>query len=116
MTFAHCFAWQFVKDSGRYVEENKLKVALVSPPNSPVLSPINGTMNQGIDYDASIPIEPVLNRVGVLAPVQTVRSTLSTFLALKIKLLIVLTYIHVYTHICTYMCDCIYLLKGIYIF
>ncbi|MBA0803572.1 hypothetical protein Gohar_013766, partial [Gossypium harknessii] len=41
----------FVKDSGRYIEENKLKVALVSPPDSPVLSPINGTMNQGMDYD-----------------------------------------------------------------
>ncbi|XP_012492601.1 vesicle-associated protein 2-2 [Gossypium raimondii] len=41
----------FVKDSGKYIEENKLKVALVSPPDSPVLSPINGTMNQGMDYD-----------------------------------------------------------------
>ncbi|XP_021281575.1 vesicle-associated protein 2-2-like [Herrania umbratica] len=62
----------FVKDSGRYIEENKLKVALVSPPHSPVLSPINGTMNQGLDYDASIPKEPVLSRVGVLVPPQTV--------------------------------------------
>ncbi|KAK6289043.1 hypothetical protein POUND7_000584 [Theobroma cacao] len=62
----------FVKDSGRYIEDNKLKVALVSPPHSPVLSPINGTMNQGVDYDASIPKEPVLSRVGVLAPPQTV--------------------------------------------
>ncbi|XVE90142.1 hypothetical protein DITRI_Ditri20bG0054100 [Diplodiscus trichospermus] len=61
----------FVKDSGRYIEENKLKVVLVSPPNSPVLSPINGTMNQGIDYDASIPKEAVLNRVGITAPLQT---------------------------------------------
>ncbi|XWS57842.1 hypothetical protein CRYUN_Cryun09bG0208600 [Craigia yunnanensis] len=62
----------FVKDSGRYIEENKLKVALVSPPNSPVLSPINGTTNHEIDYDASIPKEPVLDRVGILAPLQTV--------------------------------------------
>ncbi|XVF06551.1 hypothetical protein REPUB_Repub06bG0058900 [Reevesia pubescens] len=61
----------FVKDSGRYIEENKLKVALVSPPHSPVLSPINGTMNQGIHYDDSIPKEP-LNRVGIIAPLQTV--------------------------------------------
>ncbi|KAE8722268.1 Vesicle-associated protein 1-2 [Hibiscus syriacus] len=30
----------FVKDSGRYIEENKLKVALISPPHSPVLSPL----------------------------------------------------------------------------
>ena len=34
--------------------------------------PVNGTMNQGIVYDASILKEPVLNRVGILAPLQTV--------------------------------------------
>ncbi|XVF30872.1 hypothetical protein REPUB_Repub16aG0095100 [Reevesia pubescens] len=62
----------FVKDSGRYIEDNKLKVALVSPPHSPVLSPMNGTMNQGRDYDASIPKESVLSRVEILSPLQTV--------------------------------------------
>ncbi|KAI8021681.1 Vesicle-associated protein 2-2 [Camellia lanceoleosa] len=36
----------FAKDDVRYVEENKLKVVLVSPPNSPVLSPINITLKQ----------------------------------------------------------------------
>ncbi|XP_039022534.1 vesicle-associated protein 2-2-like [Hibiscus syriacus] len=51
----------FVKDNGRYIEENKLKVALVSP-HSPVLSPINGRMNQGMDYD----------RVGIPASLPTV--------------------------------------------
>ncbi|KAK8634172.1 hypothetical protein V6N13_015000 [Hibiscus sabdariffa] len=46
----------FAKDSGRYIEENKLKVALISPSNSPVLSPINGTMNPRMDYNrAGIP-------------------------------------------------------------
>ncbi|XWS58492.1 hypothetical protein CRYUN_Cryun08bG0038900 [Craigia yunnanensis] len=62
----------FVKNSGRYIEENKLEVALVSPPHSPVLSPMNGIMNQGIDYDASIPKEPVLSKVGILSSLQTV--------------------------------------------
>ncbi|OMO58011.1 Major sperm protein [Corchorus capsularis] len=62
----------FVKDNGRYVEENKLKVVLVSPPPSPVLSPINGTMNQGIDYDSSIPKETTLTKVGIIAPLLTV--------------------------------------------
>ncbi|KAL4355188.1 hypothetical protein GQ457_06G017550 [Hibiscus cannabinus] len=47
----------FVKDSGRYIEENKLKVALTSSP-----PPHNGTMNQGMDYD----------RVGIPAPLPTV--------------------------------------------
>ena len=34
--------------------------------------PVNGKMNQGIDYDASISKESVLNRVGILATLQTV--------------------------------------------
>ncbi|KAL5566994.1 hypothetical protein UlMin_030158 [Ulmus minor] len=45
-------ASMFVKD-GKYVEEKKLKVILISPPNSPTLSPINGTMKQEVDRDAS---------------------------------------------------------------
>ncbi|KAK8542924.1 hypothetical protein V6N13_136527 [Hibiscus sabdariffa] len=62
----------FVKDSGRYIEEHKLKVALVSPPNLPVSSTINGTRNQGTDHNASIQKEPEFSRVGIHAPLQTV--------------------------------------------
>ncbi|KAA3486455.1 vesicle-associated protein 2-2-like isoform X1 [Gossypium australe] len=69
----------FVKDSGRYIEEHKLKVAFISPPHSPVWSTINGTVNQGTDYDASIPKEPEFSRFGIHAPLQTVRYALSTF-------------------------------------
>ncbi|GAB4835893.1 hypothetical protein Ancab_000812 [Ancistrocladus abbreviatus] len=36
----------FAKEDGKHVEERKLKVIFVSPPQSPVLSPINGTMKQ----------------------------------------------------------------------
>ncbi|GMJ11269.1 vamp/synaptobrevin-associated protein 27-2 [Hibiscus trionum] len=61
----------FVKGSGRYIEEHKLKVALVSPPQFPVSSTINGTRNQGTDYNASIPKEPEFSRVGIHAPLQT---------------------------------------------
>ncbi|KAF7138437.1 hypothetical protein RHSIM_Rhsim07G0176500 [Rhododendron simsii] len=43
----------FTKDVGRYIEEDKLTVILVSPPNSPVLSPINGTLKQVPAYEAS---------------------------------------------------------------
>ncbi|KAF8017923.1 hypothetical protein BT93_H2974 [Corymbia citriodora subsp. variegata] len=39
----------FVKAEGRYVEENKLRVSLISPPHSPDLSPINGTFKQGLN-------------------------------------------------------------------
>lgn len=37
----------FVKDVGKYVNEVKLKVALISPSESPVVSPINGVLKQG---------------------------------------------------------------------
>ncbi|XP_062144903.1 vesicle-associated protein 2-2-like [Alnus glutinosa] len=43
----------FAKDGGKYIEENKLRVILVSPPHSPVLSPINGALKQGLAYEAS---------------------------------------------------------------
>ncbi|XP_044498447.1 vesicle-associated protein 2-2-like [Mangifera indica] len=58
-------ASMFTKDDGRYIQENKLKVTLISPPNSPVLSPINGSLKQGPDYEASIPKDPV-SRVQIL--------------------------------------------------
>ncbi|KAK7264582.1 hypothetical protein RJT34_32191 [Clitoria ternatea] len=32
----------FAKDSGKYIEEKKLRVVLISPPSSPVLLPVNG--------------------------------------------------------------------------
>ncbi|GFY94828.1 vamp/synaptobrevin-associated protein 27-2 [Actinidia rufa] len=41
----------FAKDAGRYVEENKLKVILVSPPNYPALSALNGTFKQAPPED-----------------------------------------------------------------
>ena len=100
---------QFVKHSGRYIEENKLKVALVSPPHSPVLSPINGTMNQGIDYDASIPKEPVLSTVGILPSLQTVRSTYFViFVALnKVTYTSLYTQMHVYLYLHYLFCSVI---------
>ncbi|KEH32268.1 putative vesicle-associated membrane-protein-associated protein [Medicago truncatula] len=36
----------FAKDTGKYVEEKKLKVVLISPPSSPVLLPVNGDIKQ----------------------------------------------------------------------
>ncbi|RZB54807.1 Vesicle-associated protein 2-2 [Glycine soja] len=34
----------FAKDSGKFIEEKKLRVVLISPPSSPVLLPVNGDM------------------------------------------------------------------------
>lgn len=36
----------FSKDNGRYIEEKKLRVFLVSPPQSPVLQQVNRTLNE----------------------------------------------------------------------
>ncbi|KAH1192084.1 Vesicle-associated protein 2-2 [Glycine max] len=41
----------FVKDGSKYIEENKLKVTLICPPNSPDLSPINGDFKNGLDHE-----------------------------------------------------------------
>jgi hypothetical protein len=44
----------FAKDSGAYIEEYKLRVVLVSPPNSPVLLPVNnGASKQEPSYEPS---------------------------------------------------------------
>ncbi|XP_057963490.1 vesicle-associated protein 2-2-like [Malania oleifera] len=56
-------ASMFSKDDGRYIEESKLRVILISPPHSPVLSPINGTLKQVPSYEASVENNQVLRKV-----------------------------------------------------
>lgn len=46
---SHLSFYQFSMEEGRYVENNKLQVSLISPPHSPDLSPINGTFKQGLN-------------------------------------------------------------------
>ncbi|WOG84309.1 hypothetical protein DCAR_0103492 [Daucus carota subsp. sativus] len=58
----------FAKD-GRYIEEKKLRVILVSPPNSPIHSPVNGTAKQV--YDVPTPEEQHPNYTGNFSPPQT---------------------------------------------
>ncbi|KAJ1387477.1 Vesicle-associated membrane-protein-associated protein [Sesbania bispinosa] len=41
----------FVKDGSRYIEEYKLKVVLISPPDSPEFSPINGDSKNGLNHE-----------------------------------------------------------------
>ncbi|GAU21400.1 hypothetical protein TSUD_32290 [Trifolium subterraneum] len=41
----------FVKDGVRCIEENKLKVALISPPDSPELVPVNGNSKNGFAHE-----------------------------------------------------------------
>ncbi|XP_022143133.1 vesicle-associated protein 2-2-like [Momordica charantia] len=42
-------ASMFSKDGGKYIEEDKLKVALISPLNSPILSPTDGELDEIMD-------------------------------------------------------------------
>ncbi|KAK7387853.1 hypothetical protein VNO78_22649 [Psophocarpus tetragonolobus] len=49
----------FSKDSGKYIEEKKLRVVLISPPSSPVLLPVNGDMK----HDPSNEINAQKDRV-----------------------------------------------------
>lgn len=72
---ADCFIWQFAKDDGRYIQENKLRVILISPPNSPVLSPINGVLKQGPTYESSSLKDPVFSKFEILTPPHTVRES-----------------------------------------
>ncbi|KAL5983935.1 hypothetical protein ACLOJK_018033 [Asimina triloba] len=44
----------FTKQNGSFIEENKLRVALVSPSPSPVLLPNNGDLKQEPAHEASI--------------------------------------------------------------
>ncbi|KAJ6974462.1 vesicle-associated protein 1-2-like isoform X2 [Populus alba x Populus x berolinensis] len=62
----------FAKDNGNHVEEVKMRVALISPPESPVLSPINGVLNQGPFFEPSVLKDPLQNRVEILTPPQTI--------------------------------------------
>nr|GMD80570.1 vesicle-associated protein 2-2-like [Ipomoea batatas] len=36
----------FTKDEGKYIQENKIRVFLISPPQSPVLQPVNGVLKE----------------------------------------------------------------------
>lgn len=67
------FVWQFNKDDGKYIEEIKLKVALISPPESPVLSPINGMLKQEPLLGASVLRDPVFSKVENTTPPHMVR-------------------------------------------
>ncbi|KAF9670030.1 hypothetical protein SADUNF_Sadunf13G0026100 [Salix dunnii] len=60
----------FAKDNGKHVEEVKMRVAFISPPESPVLSPINGVLKQGPFFEPSVLKDPVENRVETLTPPQ----------------------------------------------
>lgn len=58
----------FTKEKGGYIEENKLKVVLVSPSPSPVLVPINGSLKQEPPHAPSNLKDQLLSGVENLPP------------------------------------------------
>ncbi|XP_009624922.1 vesicle-associated protein 2-2 isoform X2 [Nicotiana tabacum] len=62
----------FNKDNRKSIEECKLRVVLVSPPNSPVLQPANGVSKQGAPIETSMQQENFPSGVENLPPAQTV--------------------------------------------
>ncbi|KAF8401559.1 hypothetical protein HHK36_012501 [Tetracentron sinense] len=69
----------FARDNGKYIEENKLKVVLISPPHSPVLLPNNGALKQEPTYEASILKDQVLSGLENLPPPPKVAKTVEEF-------------------------------------
>ncbi|KAF9681661.1 hypothetical protein SADUNF_Sadunf05G0025200 [Salix dunnii] len=60
----------FAKNENKHIEEVKMKVALISSPESTVLSPTNEVLKQGPCFEPSVLKGSVLNRVEILNPPQ----------------------------------------------
>lgn len=58
----------FAKDSGKHLEEYKLRVVLVSPSHSPVLLPINGVLKNEPSYESSTQKDILVRGAGNLPP------------------------------------------------
>uniref|UniRef100_A0A2P2J9V4 Vesicle-associated protein 1-2 isoform X3 n=1 Tax=Rhizophora mucronata TaxID=61149 RepID=A0A2P2J9V4_RHIMU len=58
----------FAKDDGKFIEEVKLKVVLISPPQSPVLLPINQEFREGLFSDAPVRKDQILKKIEILSP------------------------------------------------
>ncbi|KAJ7978045.1 vesicle-associated protein 1-2-like [Quillaja saponaria] len=62
----------FVKEESEYVEQHKLRVTLITPPNSPELFPIDGASKNELTHEGSIERDQMLGRVETLSPQTTV--------------------------------------------
>ncbi|XP_023528129.1 vesicle-associated protein 2-2-like isoform X1 [Cucurbita pepo subsp. pepo] len=58
----------FARDSGKHIEEKKLKVFLVSPTPTPVLLPINGELKLNSNYENSMPRDGMQTGVENIPP------------------------------------------------
>lgn len=69
------YARQFAKDSGKHIEEKKLKVFLVSATPPPVLLPINGELKLDSNRETSMPRDRMQTGVENIPPPHKVRLT-----------------------------------------
>ncbi|XP_022761207.1 vesicle-associated protein 2-2-like [Durio zibethinus] len=69
----------FSKESGKHIEEKKLKVFLTSPPHSPVLAAINGKLKQDSGHETSSPRDRAWTGVENIPPPQRVAEDLLGF-------------------------------------
>ncbi|KAG5244925.1 vesicle-associated protein [Salix suchowensis] len=60
----------FAKNDNKRIEEVKMRVALISSPESTVLSPTNGVLKQEPCFEPSVLKDSMLNRVEILNPPQ----------------------------------------------
>ncbi|KAJ0092337.1 hypothetical protein Patl1_25564 [Pistacia atlantica] len=58
----------FAKDSGKYIDEKKLRVVLISPPQSPILLPRNGELKQDPLQETSMLKDVALTGVENIPP------------------------------------------------
>ncbi|KAF7150177.1 hypothetical protein RHSIM_Rhsim02G0014000 [Rhododendron simsii] len=58
----------FAKDSGKHIEDSKLRVVLISPPQSPVLLQSNGVTKQELPHETSGQIDKLWTGVENLPP------------------------------------------------
>ncbi|TKY54107.1 Vesicle-associated protein 2-2 [Spatholobus suberectus] len=69
----------FAKDSGKYIEEKKLKVVLISPPSSPVLLPLNGDMKHDPSNEVNVQKDKVPSGVENIPPPHRVSEQVKGF-------------------------------------
>ncbi|GAV63398.1 Motile_Sperm domain-containing protein [Cephalotus follicularis] len=75
----------FAKDSGKFIEDMKLRVVLVSPPQSPVLLPINRELKQETCHETSMQKDRELTGVENFCPPHRVAEDLDPINAKELK-------------------------------
>lgn len=74
----------FAKDSGKYIEEKKLRVVLIGPAHSPVLLPLNGLLKQDPCHENFSQKDQLLSGVENTPPAHAVAKDVEGFKTAKV--------------------------------